>query len=920
VGFARKITGVVKQINHARLQAIGVTAAVGIAYFAAARLGLALRTDAGLAIFWPAAGVAIGALITLGAKARLPVAAAVAAATIASSLMIGRSLWLALGFSLVNAGQVLLVAWIVGRWFGSTFKLEDVGHVLGFLLAAAIGAGLGAAGAVAAISLIEPSAFSQSVWRWRVWFAACLLGTVTVAPLMIGLGDAVRQRPPRRELTEGGLAVAILALLSVILIALPQAPWTTAVPVALATPVLLWVCVRCAPVFAAGGSLVIATAIIWSITLDLGHFGDRSIPLHDRILAAQTLILAGSLLALILAALFAERRRSELTLKQGNERLQLALNAAELGTFSADLGTGQLQCDARAAMMHGHVAPPTKIKESRRFVHRDDLRRIDAALAEAKRTGGGWKAEYRVVPPPDHPLGGETRWIEVESSLVCKPRGLLVGLLGITRDVTARKVAEQALAERDTQLALAGRTALVGSFAVDVASGRMQVSPGYAAIHGLPEGTLETTRAEWRSRVHPDDLLQLERIARDDAASQTRENFCEYRITRPGGGVRWIESRAVISYNSKGSAQRIVGADIDVTERRRAEEALCERNAQLELASKMGRVGSFTVDFTTGIVRLSPGCATLYGLSEGTLEISRSDARKYVHPEDLDRVEALRNQALMEQRRELIAQFRIVRADNGEVRWVESRSLIAYGEGGRPIRVIGVSIDVTDRKLTEDHKSFLISELDHRVKNTLACIAVMVEQTRAGSNSMDEFLKVLQGRIQSLANTHALLSINRWQGIELAELIRGELAPCMTGANTLIEGPAIDVNSDAAQTLAIVLHELVTNAAKYGALSHGRGRVAVRWDWHSTASSGDRLALEWSETDGPPTLTRSTPGYGTSVIRDLIPYELGGTVDYVLANKGVRCKIEIPAKWLKSSGKSLHGGTNLPSQQPHPAP
>src|SRR5215472_655314 len=389
----------------------------------------------------------------------------------------------------------------------------------------------------------------------------------------------------------------------------------------------------------------------------------------------------------------------------------------------------------------------------------------------------------------------------------------------------------------------------------------MQISPGYATIHGLPEGTIETSRAEWRTRVHPDDLLRLEAIAQNDTASQTRENFCEYRIIRPGGEVRWIETRAVISYNSEGSAQRIVGADIDVTERRRAEEALYERNAQLELASKIGRVGSFTVDFTTGIVRLSPGCATLYGLPEGTLEISRRDARAHLHPEDLDRVEALRNQALAEQRRELIAQFRIVRADNGEIRWVESRSLISYGEGGRPIRVIGVSIDVTDRKLTEDHKSFLISQLDHRVKNTLACIAVIVEQTRAGSSSMDEFLKVLQGRIQSLANTHTLLSVNRWQGIGLAELVRGELAPCMKNGNTLIEGPAIDVNSDAAQTLAIVLHELVTNAAKYGALSRGRGRVAVRWDWHSTASSGDRLALEWSETDGPPTLTRSTPGY-----------------------------------------------------------
>ena len=139
----------------------------------------------------------------------------------------------------------------------------------------------------------------------------------------------------------------------------------------------------------------------------------------------------------------------------------------------------------------------------------------------------------------------------------------------------------------------------------------------------------------------------------------------------------------------------------------------------------------------------------------------------------------------------------------------------------------------------------------------------------------------------------------------------------MKNGNTLIEGPAVDVNSDAAQTLAIVLHELVTNAAKYGALSRGSGRVSVRWDWHSTPSSSDGLTLEWSETGGPPTLVRSAPGYGTSVIRDLIPYELGGTVDYVLGIDGVHCKIEIPAKWLKPSRTSVHDGTNRSSKWSH---
>jgi len=293
--------------------------------------------------------------------------------------------------------------------------------------------------------------------------------------------------------------------------------------VALATPVLLWICVRCAPVFAAGGSLVIATAIIWSTTFNLGHFGDATIPLGDRILAAQTLILVGAMLALIIAALFAERRRSELTLQRGNERLQLALNAAELGTFSADLGTGDLQCDARAAMMHGHLVPPTSIKASRRFINRDDLVRMDAALAKAKRTGGGWKVEYRVVHPTNHPLAGETRWIEVESSLVRKPPGSLGGLLGVTRDITARKVAEQALAERDTQLALAGRTALVGSFAFDLPQEecryRRDTRPFMACPRVLSKpaepngelGSTQTTCFGWRPLLR---MILLRRHAR----------------------------------------------------------------------------------------------------------------------------------------------------------------------------------------------------------------------------------------------------------------------------------------------------------------------------------------------------------------------------------------------------------------------
>ena len=144
-------------------------------------------------------------------------------------------------------------------------------------------------------------------------------------------------------------------------------------------------------------------------------------------------------------------------LRDSNERLELALGAAELGAFSLDLDTGLLECDARAAQMHGHSVPPKTIKEGRRFVHPDDRVCIDAAFAEAQSTGGVWSAEYRVVHPPGHPHAGEVRWVAFEGSIMRSAQGKPVRLLGVSRDITQRKRAEQALAERNVQLRAGGK-------------------------------------------------------------------------------------------------------------------------------------------------------------------------------------------------------------------------------------------------------------------------------------------------------------------------------------------------------------------------------------------------------------------------------------------------------------------------------
>jgi len=215
--------------------------------------------------------------------------------------------------------------------------------------------------------------------------------------------------------------------------------------------------------------------------------------------------------------------------------------------------------------------------------------------------------------------------------------------------------------------------------------------------------------------------------------------------------------------------------------------------------------------------------------------------------------------------------------------------------------MIGVYIDVTERKRAEEGRNFLNAELDHRVKNALATVTAVISHTRQGSRSVAEFAAALEARIRSMAATHELLSARRWSGISLAKLVWRELAPYANDNNIKISGPDVALRPEAAQAMAMVIHELATNAAKHGALSTKLGRVSIRWDRGLNGRPRPDLALEWQEIGGPPVSAPVNSGYGTSTIRDLIPYEFGGTVDLVFAQDGVRCRLKLPADWLSDA-------------------
>jgi two-component sensor histidine kinase/integral membrane sensor domain MASE1 len=274
----------------------------------------------GVAVFWPAAGIAVAALIVFARKAGLAIAAAVAIATIAAA--IGRSPWLAIAFGLVTAGQALLTAHLIERWFNRPFAFDGVRPVFGLLAAAVLAAAAAAVGGATAMTLLSnnPAPF----WEvWRTWFLSVAVGVMVVAPLLIGLAQLWRERPSQGEWIEGVGVLALLGLASHYTVTSPPDSWITFSPSALVLPFLLWLTARCRPAFAIAGAFVASAAVLLAITFGVGRFGDASVAITERITGAQAAMTVVTLFTLLLAALFTERQRNETKLRRAEERQRL---------------------------------------------------------------------------------------------------------------------------------------------------------------------------------------------------------------------------------------------------------------------------------------------------------------------------------------------------------------------------------------------------------------------------------------------------------------------------------------------------------------------------------------------------------------------------------------------------------------------
>jgi two-component sensor histidine kinase/putative methionine-R-sulfoxide reductase with GAF domain len=332
-------------------------------------------------------------------------------------------------------------------------------------------------------------------------------------------------------------------------------------------------------------------------------------------------------------------------------------------------------------------------------------------------------------------------------------------------------------------------------------------------------------------------------------------------------------------------------------DRARLEQRLRDSEHRYRGAVITGRLAAWETDMVTRTRIWTEEGMALFGLDlpdgRGQVGGDNDEFKRSLHPEDRYMVAEFHKTADKEDF--YPAEYRIVRPD-GTMLWVSGRGrVIARGPDGRAQRVANIVVDTTDRKKSEEHVQLLMRELSHRAKNLLAVVQAIAGQTVRTAGSLDAFEKRFAQRLQGLAASHDLLVHENWRGAPLADLARQQLAAfAEEGSYRLaLSGPDVVLTASAAQTIGLALHELATNATKYGAWSAPAGQVTLDWAFDDQAGQ-PRLRLRWVESGGPRVERPTRRGFGHVVIENMVAQSVDGEVHADYDPKGLRWTLSIP--------------------------
>jgi PAS domain S-box-containing protein len=357
-------------------------------------------------------------------------------------------------------------------------------------------------------------------------------------------------------------------------------------------------------------------------------------------------------------------------------------------------------------------------------------------------------------------------------------------------------------------------------------------------------------------------------------------------VVRNPDGRRWVARVSVAPLrDDDGMVVGGINCFQDVTHQHEMQLALERQQRTFNLAMMASKMGTWRYTIADNICVYDENAQQLYGLTEARFLHDKHGVESKFHPDDTDLMWARVAKALdPEDDGHYDVEYRIRQLD-GSWRWLSAWGLVEFeGEGAerKPVAIAGASRDLSERKQAEELQRLLSNELNHRVKNSLATVQSIINQTLRGAADMESARKMISARIIALAGAHDLLTARQWRGADIVDLVAHAVAPFGTG-QIIIDGPSVEISPSKALALSLALHELATNAAKYGALSRPGGRVELRW-----FVSFDWLNLSWCESGGPHVASPTRRGFGSRLIEHA-SRDIDGQIRLEFDPEGVRC-------------------------------
>ena len=574
------------------------------------------------------------------------------------------------------------------------------------------------------------------------------------------------------------------------------------------------------------------------------------------------------------------------------ESLRLAASAARIGFWSWS-PPDEFQWDDSLYQLIGldpreHQPSPQTLLS---LVHPDDRHLLEeGGRAIVAGDAVSPRDEFRLTGPD-----GRLRWFEIHRARTPGSQQVV----GLIQEITERKQSFERLTESEARLELATSAARIGIWDWDLVSGQMVYCPRAKAISGFaPEA--QVALDDVRQATHPDDIprtsAQLKR-ALDPYVRDTSPY--EYRILRPDGEVRRVTAHGMAVFQNVGGkvkAVRYAGTLQDVTERWELERAKDESQARLKIAVDAGRMAIWEVDIQTGEMLHSAELNRLLGFAEDARP-GLEEVRARYYPGESERLAAAAREALARGERFVEFEFRYLIPEQPP-KWLLMRAEISLDGEGKAVRAVGVVMDITERKRTEEHVQLLMREVNHRSKNLLAVVQSVASQT-ASRGEPGDFVQRFGERLQGLSASHDLLVRNAWRGVGLAELVQSQLSHFrdLIGKRIRLGGPDVQLKASAAQSLGMAFHELATNAGKYGSLSCSTGMLAISWSEYQR--DGARwLRIRWEEKDGPPVQPPRRKGFGTILITTVTQSALQAEISFDLAEAGLSWQLDAPMEQL----------------------